>query len=206
MTAAMDSPARVDLWIDPICPWAWVTSRWLVEVREVRDIELTFHLMSLSVLNEGTTLPEVYETLMAKGWSLSRVAAAAVAEHGDTALDKLYTAMGNRVHNGGEQDYDRVIVAALAETGLPAGLRDAAGDAGYDERIRASHEEGMKPVGLDVGTPVVHIDGTACFGPVLSRIPRGEAAGRIFDGARLLSGYPHFFELKRTRTEEPEFG
>ncbi|MFC9997184.1 disulfide bond formation protein DsbA [Nocardia sp. NPDC127526] len=200
-----DNPIRADLWFDPICPWAWVTSRWLLEAAEVRDIDLRFHLMSLSVLNEGNRLPEQYEVMMREGWFLSRVLTAAVRDHGEKILEPLYTAMGTRIHPGGDADYPVVTVLALESLGLPTDLARAGTDASLDAAIRESHGAAMSSVGTDVGTPVVRIDGKACFGPVLSRIPRGEQAGLIFDGARLLTGFEHFFELKRTRTEEPAF-
>ena len=196
---------QADFWFDPLCPFAWITSRWIGEVEEVRSIKTVWHVMSLAVLNEGRDVEPAYREAMDKAWGPVRVIIAAQEQHGDRVVKPLYDAMGTLIHLGGEKDFGIVISKALAECGLPANLADAATSDAFDTQLKASHEEGISLVGQDVGTPVVAFNGTAFFGPVLTRIPRGEQAGELWDATVTLASYPHFFEIKRSRSERPEF-
>ncbi|GAB3623990.1 DsbA family protein [Mariniluteicoccus endophyticus] len=196
----------VDFWFDPLCPWTWMTSRWMLEVEKVRPVKTVFHVMSLSVLNDGRDLPADYRAKMDRGWRGVRVALAVEERYGSDKLRDYYTAIGTRIHPGGQDGYERdTIVGALAEVGLPEDLFDVADSGDNDDALRRSHHEGMDAVGDEVGTPVVHINGMALFGPVISPAPTGEQAGRLFDGFSLMTEYDGFFEAKRTRTVGPIF-
>ena len=196
---------QVDLWVDPACPWAWVTSRWLLQAQKVRDIDVKFHVMSLAVLNEGREMPEKYVDLMQKAWRPVRVLIAAEQRHGNEVVEKLYSAMGSQYHIKSEKDIDVLISVSLKEAGLEADLADAQHSTDFDEALKKSHHQGMDPVGMDVGTPVIHFGDVAIFGPVVTPAPKGEAAGKLFDGVSLVAGTPGFYELKRTRTVGPSF-
>ncbi|MBK3630364.1 MULTISPECIES: mycothiol-dependent nitroreductase Rv2466c family protein [Streptomyces] len=211
----MSEKTPVDFWFDPSCPWAWMTSRWVLEVEKVRDIEVRWHLMSLAVLNEDRLeeLPEEYrDFLETKAWRPVRVVAAAAQKHGADVLGPLYTALGTRIHNNGEGPTPEAIAGALADAGLPADLIDYADqeDFEFDAELRASHKEGIEKVGQDVGTPVIAVPGPdgeqiAFFGPVVTPAPKGEEAARLWDGTVAVASVPGFYEIKRSRTKGPDF-
>ncbi|MES4906463.1 MULTISPECIES: DsbA family protein [unclassified Streptomyces] len=210
MTETAKTPA--DFWFDPLCPWAWMTSRWMLEVEKVRPVEVRWHVMSLAVLNEprADELPEQYRELMKTAWGPVRVCIAAEQKHGSEVLGRLYTALGTRFHNQGLEKNRETIVAALEEAGLPADLADAADSDAYDTELRASHKEGIDLVGQDVGTPVIAVPGAdgeqvAFFGPVVTPAPKGEAAAQLWDGTLMVASIPGFYEIKRTRTVGPIF-
>ncbi|MEO7125011.1 MAG: DsbA family protein [Nakamurella sp.] len=194
-----------DFWFDQLCPYCWATSRWLIEVAKVREIEIHWHVMSLGVLNEDQTPEAELEAFMDNEvWWMPRVAIAAAQAEGDGILGPLYAAMGRRYHGLGMTDIATVIAESLAELGLPAQLAEAAHSTDYDAALRESHHAGVDPVGAGVGTPIIHVNGVGFFGPVITRVPTGEQAGQLWDATVTLAAYPYFFELKRERTESPQ--
>jgi len=198
--------AQVDFWFDPLCPWAWITSRWMVEVERVRPVTASWHVMSLAVLNEKKDdLSENYKRLMEQAWGPVRLCVAAERKFGKDAVFPLYTALGTRFHNQKQERTRDTIEAALADAGLPADLADAMESAEYDEAVRASHADGIERVGYEVGTPVISVAGASIFGPVITPIPRGEDAGRLWDGVLACLQTPGFYELKRSRLAPPSF-
>ncbi|MEU9503985.1 mycothiol-dependent nitroreductase Rv2466c family protein [Streptomyces sp. NPDC001739] len=213
MSETPKTPA--DFWFDPLCPWAWMTSRWMLEVEKVRPVEVRWHVMSLAVLNEDKldTLPEEYAENMrpgGKAWGPVRVVIAAQQLHGDEAVGRLYTALGTRFHNEGLGVTPESIAAALDDAGLPAELIEYADKDTYDKELRASHKAGIDLVGQEVGTPVIAVPGSdgdqiAFFGPVVTPAPKGEDAAKLWDGTLMVASIPGFYEIKRTRTQGPIF-
>ena len=201
------TPKNADFWFDPACPFAWITSRWMLEVQKVRDISVTWHIMSLAYLNQDKTdISDDYREWLRTAWQPVRVCMAVEQHHGKGALLRLYTALGTRRFLGGEEYTRETIEAALDDAGLSRDLAAAMDDDSYDEAIKKSHHLGMDQVGDDVGTPTISFDGAAFFGPVLSAIPRGEAAGELWDGCVTLAKFPYFSELKRSRDRDLDFG
>ena len=199
-------PTQVDFWFDPLCPWAWIASRWMLEVEKARPVEARWHVMSLAVLNSGKDdMPEQYKEMMQKAWGPVRVCIAAEQKFGSEKVGALYTAIGTRFHNDKAERNRATMEAALTEAGLPTDLADAMDSTEYDEAVRASHAEGIDRVGYEVGTPVISVNGASIFGPVISPIPSGEAAAKLWDGVLLVMGTDGFFELKRSRTRDPIF-
>jgi len=210
LTSSGATPA--DFWFDPLCPWAWMTSRWMLEVEKVRPVEVRWHVMSLAVLNEDKldTLPERYASFLNEAWGPVRVVIAAQEEHGDEVVGPLYTALGTRFHNQGQPKTKETLVAALEDVGLPVSLAEYADSDTYDQQLRASHKEGIDKVGQEVGTPVIAVPGSdgeqiAFFGPVVTPAPKGEEAARLWDGTLMVASIPGFYEIKRTRTAGPSF-
>ncbi len=209
MSADSAEREEAQFWFDPLCPWAWITSRWMLEVERVRPVRTDWRIMSLAYLNlvqhEGKGLSEEYQERMNRAWGPVRVCAAAAADAGPGVLGPLYTAIGTRLHNQGRREDPAIIPEALREAGLPAWLADAAETTEFDAAIKKSHHEAFDEVGLDVGTPVLRIRGKALFGPVITPAPKGEAAGELWDGLVLVSKADGFFELKRSRDRKPSF-
>ncbi len=201
----MSAETKVDFWFDPLCPWAWITSRWLLEVKPMRALDVHWHVMSLSVLNEGRELSADYRRRMDSAWGPVRVLIAAQQRFGDDVLLPLYTAMGNRFHLAAEPLEYATVEAALDDARLPADLMSAWESEAFDEALRASHKTGIELVGMEVGTPVIRVNEHAFFGPVVTPMPKGEAAAKLWDGVLLVSGTDGFFELKRTRDRRPIF-
>lgn len=199
-----------DFWFDPVCPWTWITARWMAEVEQVRDVQVRWHPMSLAILNAGREMPADIQEILDASWGPLRVIVAAEQEHGQEAVWPLFSGIAVRIHDGGERDLEAVVAAAVADAGLPATLAQAARSSDFDEALRASHHRGLDLVGDEVGSPIIRVPGpesapVAFFGPVVSPAPKGEQAAVLWDGVLAVAGTPGFFELKRSRTVEPIF-
>lgn len=203
MTDTKSTP--VEFWFDPSCPWAWMTSRWVDEVSQHRDLDVTWNVMSLAVLNENNDVSDAHKAFFPRALRYTRLITAVKELHGQEYVKPLYDALGTRIHLGKSKNPDEVIPAALVEVGLPADLIAHSLTDEYDVQMRASHSEGISRVGEDVGTPVIAVAGTAFFGPVISPSPKGEDAVRLWDGTVAVASYPGFFEIKRSRTVDPIF-
>ncbi|MEJ3654678.1 DsbA family protein [Actinomycetes bacterium KLBMP 9759] len=197
------------MWFDPRCPWAWIHSRWLLQVEQVRPVRARFHVMSLALLNDGREgLDEWYAEWLTHGWGPVRVAVAVEQRYGGDVLRDLYTTMGTMIHHDKAPIERALYVAALTELGLDVGLADAADDTELDTVLEANHEAGIAPIGEDLGTPTLHVPGpdgrpVAFFGPVIAPVPQGEAAGRLWDGLALVAATDGFFEIRRGRDRLP---
>ena len=199
------SRTEAEFWFDPVCPWAWMTSRWILEVEKVRDISVRWNLFSLAYLNRDKELPEDYKARLIRSWHATRVIAAAQNAKGANITLPLYTAISSRIHLKKMDVGVALFEEALAEVGLDTALAQAMNDESFNSAIIESHERGIALVGNDVGTPIISVSGAAFFGPVISPAPKGEEAGKLWDGVVSVAGYPGFFEIKRSRTVGPIF-
>ncbi|MFI9757610.1 DsbA family protein [Streptomyces sp. NPDC051963] len=208
-----NSRTTVDFWFDPVCPWTWLTSRWMLEVQKTRPVQVTWHVMSLAVLNEARLdqLPPHNRELMGRAWAPVRVLTAAQEAFGSGVLEPLYTALGTRYHPQQLPKTRATIEAALREVGLPEDLAEAGETDTYDVALRRTHQEGITLVGQEVGSPIIAVPGPdggeriAFFGPVVTPTPTGEQAARLWDGTLAVASTPGFYEIKRTRTVGPIF-
>ncbi|SOC52574.1 hypothetical protein SAMN05421879_101692 [Ornithinimicrobium cerasi] len=210
-TAPTTGRSTAEMFFDPVCPWAWMTSRWMMEVEQVRDLDVTWSVMSLSVLNEGRHLDEGYREMLDRSWAPVRTIVAATKDlpedEANQLRKKMYDALGQRIHleHRGTEHLGELIAEVVDELGLDPALNEVHTTTDVDEQLRASHQRAIDLVGDDVGTPVVAVDGVAFFGPVVTPAPKGEDAGRLWDGCVLVAGTPGFFEIKRTRSVGPDF-
>ena len=196
---------KAEFWFDPSCPWAWITSRWILEVQAQRDIEVKWNIFSLAVLNEGRELKSEYRERIDKTWGPVRVIAAAKKKNGYEVVLPLYTEIGTLFHPGTKPVAKETISEALQNQKLDSSLIDFYDTNDFDQDLRDSTKAGLDLVGDDVGTPIISIEGVAFFGPVLTPAPKGSEALKLWDGVVAAASLPGFFELKRTRTARPQF-
>lgn len=198
---------RIEFWVDPACPWCWLTSRWVVDVAPHRELQVTWRSISLKLKNGVGPDSPWYEPVAATH-RLLRVMEHVRAEEGDAPIGAFYTACGEHIHHRGERSLD--IAALLAEAGLSVRHASAADDETWDPVIEASMNDGLSLTGNDVGTPIIAFttdDGARVgfFGPVISRRYALDDALRLWDGLSAMATVDGFWELKRTRTEDPDF-
>ena len=210
--------ADLRFWFDPVCPFAWMTSKWVRQVAAQRGYDVEWRLISLRILNEhidyDAHFPPEYEAGHTAGLRLLRVVARARAMRGPEAVGPLYEALGRQIfevsgerQDGEHRDTRAFVEPILAEVGLPADLADALDDDGADEEIRAETAEALALTGKDVGTPILQFrppEGIAFFGPVISRLPSDEDAVALWDHVIGLASFPGFAELKRSLRERPQ--
>ncbi len=196
---------KAEFWFDPVCPWAFITSRWILEVAKVREIEITWNIFSLPHLNKDREMPEKYKAIFANSWSCARIIKSVEKDFGKEKTLPLYSAISTRIHVLKEAVSKDLLSDSLKEVGLDTRYLAEMENSDWDKQIIESHERGIKLVGDDVGTPIIAINGIGFFGPVISPAPKGEEAGKLWDGVVLAASYPGFFEIKRSRTVGPIF-
>jgi hypothetical protein len=196
---------KVEFWFDPSCPWAWMTSRWILEVQAQKDIEVKWNIFSLAVLNEGRELKPEYRERIDKTWGPVRVIAAAKKKNGYEVVLPLYTEIGTLFHPGAKPVAKDTISEALQNLKLDASLINFYDSNEFDQDLRDSTKAALDLVGDDVGTPIISVEGVAFFGPVITPAPKGIEALKLWDGVVAAASVPGFFELKRTRTARPQF-
>ena len=212
--------ADLDFYFDPVCPFAWMTSKWVRMVAEQRAYTVTWRFISLRMINAhidyDAHFPPEYEAGHTAGLKLLRVAARARAEHGRDAVGPLYLAMGRRIFDtppdghpltGTEQGSRAFLGPILTDAGLPAALADALEDSDFDSVIQSETDGALALTGKDVGTPILQFhppDGVAFFGPVISRLPKPQDAAALWDNVVGLASFPGFAELKRSLRERPQ--
>ncbi|MGO4445273.1 hypothetical protein AB4Z42_18135 [Mycobacterium sp. 2YAF39] len=214
----MTSTYDLHFYFDPVCPFAWITSKWVRMVAAQRDYRVDWRFISLRILNAhidyATHFPSYYEEGHTAGLKLLRVAAKVRAEHGRDAVGPLYEAIGTRLFDtvreqrlqAADQAARELVEPALVDAGLPADMADALDDASLDDEIRGETEEALALTGRDVGTPILHFrppTGTAFFGPVISRLPSPDDAVDLWDHVIGLAEFGGFAEIKRSLRERP---
>ena len=189
--------ADVDLYLDPVCPFSWVTARWLLDATQSTHTPVTLRQMSLAVLNEGEDADAKQRHLMERSTRLGRLFAAAVGERGPDAFAGLYDSIGRRIHVRRDELTPAAIRDALAENGLEEGLAEALEDSSFDEAVRQAHRASQDALGDEAGSPIIAVDGRAFSGPVLTRKPNPRDGVRLLEAVLTMAGVPEFAVLQR---------